>query len=85
MEKYRIWDQNIGKIGSPENIGKNRKNRSTGQPVNFKFRSWVFKSTAFFFPRKLYFEPVRDKTNNLGFRPGPTQIGLYSHRSRLKA
>ena len=29
MEKYRIWDQNIGKIGSPENIGKNR---STGQP-----------------------------------------------------
>ena len=25
MEKYRIWDQNIGKIGSPENIGKYRK------------------------------------------------------------
>ena len=24
------------------------------------------------------------KTNTLGFRPGPTQTGLYSHRSRLK-
>ena len=30
------------------------------------------------------FEPVRDKTNNLGFPPGPTQTGLYSHRSRLE-
>ena len=26
------------------------------------------------------FEPVHDKTNNLGFRPGPTQTSLYSHR-----
>ena len=25
-------------------------------------------------------EPVHDKTNNLGFRPGPTQTSLYSHR-----
>ena len=24
-------------------------------------------------------EPVREKTNNFGFRPGPTQTGLYSH------
>ena len=30
-------------------------------------------------------EPVHEKTNNLGFRPGPTQTGLYSHRSRLEA
>ena len=30
------------------------------------------------------FELVREKTNNLGFRPGPTQTGLYSHRSRLE-
>ena len=29
--------------------------------------------------RKVY-EPVHDKTNNLGFRPGPTQTSLYSHR-----
>ena len=26
------------------------------------------------------YEPVHDKTNNLGFRPGPTQTSLYSHR-----
>ena len=26
------------------------------------------------------YEPVREKTNNLGFRPGPTQTSLYSHR-----
>ena len=31
------------------------------------------------------FEPVHEKTNNLGFRPGPTQTGLCSHRSRLEA
>ena len=27
---------------------------------------------------------MRDKTNNLGFRPGPTQTDLYCHRSRLE-
>ena len=31
------------------------------------------------------FEPVHDKTNNLGFRPGPTQTGLYKHRRWLEA
>ena len=30
-------------------------------------------------------EPVHEKTNNLGVRPGPTQTRLYSHRSRLEA
>ena len=29
------------------------------------------------------FEPLREKTNNLEFRPEPTQIRLYSHRSRI--
>ena len=36
------------------------------------------------FMKVLKSEPVRDKTNNLGFPPGPTQTGLYSHRSRLE-
>ena len=31
------------------------------------------------------FEPVHEKTNNLGFRPGPTRTGLYSHRRWLDA
>ena len=26
-----------------------------------------------------------EKTDNLGFRPGPTQTGLYSHRSRIES
>ena len=30
-------------------------------------------------------EPVHEKTNNLGFRLGPTQTGLYSHRRWLEA
>ena len=30
-------------------------------------------------------EPVHEKTNNLGFRPGPTQTRLYSHRKRVGA
>ena len=29
-------------------------------------------------------EPVRDKTNSLSFRPGPTQTGLYSYISSLE-
>ena len=29
-------------------------------------------------------EHVREKTNNLGFRPGQTQTALYSHRSKLE-
>ena len=35
--------------------------------------------------RKTGSEPVHEKTNNLGFRPGPTQTGLYSHRRWLEA
>ena len=31
------------------------------------------------------YEPVHEKTNNLGFRPGPTQTRLYSHRIWLEA
>ena len=31
------------------------------------------------------YEPPHVKTNNLVFRPGLTQTGLYSHRSRLEA
>ena len=30
-------------------------------------------------------EPVHEKTTNLGFRPGPTQPGLYSRRRWLEA
>ena len=30
------------------------------------------------------FEPMHEKTNILGFRPGPTQTGLYSHRKWLE-
>ena len=30
-------------------------------------------------------EPVREKTNNLGFRPGLTQTDLYNHRKELEA
>ena len=36
-------------------------------------------------PVSLIIEPVREKTNNLGFRPGPTQTGLYSYRRWLEA
>ena len=35
------------------------------------------------FQRK--YEPLREKTNNLGFRPSLTQTGLFSHRRWLEA
>ena len=31
------------------------------------------------------YEPVREKTNNLGSPPGLIQTGLYSHRRQLEA
>ena len=31
------------------------------------------------------FEPRREKTGLRGFRPGPTQTGMYSHRKELEA
>ena len=31
------------------------------------------------------FESALEKTKNLGFRPGPTQTRLYSHRIKLEA
>ena len=32
-----------------------------------------------------YLYPLHEKTNNLGFRTGQTQIDLYSHRKKLEA
>ena len=34
---------------------------------------------------KTTIEPSREKTNNLDFRPGPTQTSLYSNRRKLEA
>ena len=31
------------------------------------------------------FEPVHEKTNNLGFRSGPAQTRLYCHSIKLEA
>ena len=42
-------------------------------------------TTRIFALRKIIIEPVHEKTNNLGFRPGLTQTGLYSHRKELEA
>ena len=36
-------------------------------------------------PKSVKFEPRRQKTGLRGFRPGPTQTGLYSHRRWLEA
>ena len=33
----------------------------------------------------LVFEPRSEKTGLRGFRPGPTQTGLYDHRRWLEA
>ena len=39
----------------------------------------------YWFARVVIFEPVHEKTNNLGFRLGPTQTGLNTHRRWLEA
>ena len=30
-------------------------------------------------------EPLNEKINSMGFRPGPTQTGLYSHRKKARS
>ena len=40
---------------------------------------------SFQFSKGRQFEPRCEKTGLLGFRPGPTQTGLYSHRRWLEA
>ena len=42
-------------------------------------------SLAFANVQPIIIEPVHEKTNNLGFRPGLTQTGLYNHRICLEA
>ena len=48
----------------------------TGKEYNIGWFSGHFFSYIFL---KLY-EPRSEKTGLCGFRPGPTQTGLYSHR-----
>ena len=36
-------------------------------------------------PGNVSLEPVREKINNLGFRPGLTQTDIFNHRRRLEA
>ena len=46
----------------------------------------TYPTTMFVSPMPILLnEPVREKTNNLGFRPRPTQTGMYSHRRWLEA
>ena len=52
----------------------------TGSKAHDKMNSQTSSFTGSF---ETTFEPRRKKTGLRGFRPGPTQIGLYSHRSRL--
>ena len=65
--------------GRGDDIHSNRELSSDSRGSVFEpFLICVFLS-------KRHFEPSHEKTNNLGFRPGLTQINLYSHRSRLEA
>ena len=47
--------------------------------------SQEFKTVDSSYIKRLIYEPVHEKTNNLVFRPGLIQTRLYSHRSRLEA
>ena len=42
-------------------------------------------NTCDLFPLAPIFEPRCEKTGLQGFRPGPTQTGLYNYRGWLKA
>ena len=47
-------------------------------PENYKFKLETVK-------QRYRYEPRYEKSGLRGFRPGPTQTGLYSNRKRLEA
>ena len=49
----------------------------------FSFIDVIKSEVSFVFD--MLFEPCSEKTSLRGFRPGPTQTGLYSHRRWLDA
>ena len=46
---------------------------------------WVYTLHLFHVYLSGYYEPRREKTGLRGFRPGPTQTGLYKLRKELEA
>ena len=56
-----------------------------GGLVRPKNNSQVDRKLTLYVSRKFRFELRREKPGLRGFRPGLTQIGLYSHRKRLEA
>ena len=50
---------------------------------DFKYKQFVFSSVLNSF--NYVTEPLHEKNNDLGFRPGPTHTSLYTHKRRLEA
>ena len=50
-----------------------------------KIKLFLKKVNSSGFRGKLAFEPRSEKTGLRGFRPGPTQTGLHSHKRLLEA
>ena len=50
-----------------------------------EFNIQISNKTGFQVQVQFLFEPRCEKNGLRGFRPGPTQTGLYSHKRRLEA
>ena len=63
-------------------------NKSVDISIIKTFSSWLNQyalwTKIMFWSLWVVYEPLREKTNNLGFRSGPTQTSLFSNRSRLE-
>ena len=73
VTRFKQWAQG-GKARLIFNLGSHQIYTSPN-----KFMWSLFHYFMCHFP----FEPQNEKTGFQGFRPGPTQIGLYSYRRRL--
>ena len=73
-----------GEEHSPEEAGLLPRNSSFGIP-HYTSELLVLNIHNINKQGILKFEPVHEKTNNLGFRPGPTQTGLYKLRKEPEA
>ena len=64
---------------------KARCSRVTLSRHNFYLKTSSKRPNMSMCVRKLTYDHVREKINNLGFRPGLTQTKLYKHRRWLEA
>ena len=83
-----LSDEWLSRYGLLENFNASVTRTGTGTGTHTGTGTWTTGVTAIALCTscsRAKNEPLHEKNNNFGFRPGPTQTRLYSHRGRLES